>query len=69
VVDEAPGWLVASDGLLQRLGHQRLRHARSERIAHDLAVVEILEGREIQKPLRGGDVREISDPDRVGALD
>ncbi|MHB8549957.1 MAG: hypothetical protein ACYDB8_03175 [Acidiferrobacterales bacterium] len=50
-MDEAHGWLMAADRLVQGLCHERLGHARSERIAHHLAAAEILEGHEIQETL------------------
>ncbi len=55
VMNEAPGGLVASDSLLKGLCYQPLRHARSQGIAYDLAMIKILQGREIQRrALAGG---------------
>ncbi len=65
VMDEPRRWPSAEPCHRQRIGHDVGRHARLDRPAHDLAVEEIQNDRQVQPAFIGPDVREIGAPSLV----
>jgi hypothetical protein len=67
-VDEAAGWRAMLDRHHQRVLAQRTPQMVGHAPADDLACCHVLDGSQVQPALVGGHIRDIGEPDRVGAV-
>jgi hypothetical protein len=67
-MDEARAGSRSRERHVQGAGHQLGLEMTTHRPATDLARDHVDDHREIEEPLRGGDVRDVRDPERAGRV-
>jgi len=62
VMDEICSWLASTNGHLQGTNRQRSRHPLRHGPAHDLAGVQVQDGRQVEPPFPRGNVGDVRQP-------